>query len=261
MHILKRTAKALIVISLSVSLLVACSGKEEKVTASKDEKATTTNEQEKITQSQKQDQSEPVEEKVDTLENLPSNHTFLIPIPEGISKKDIPTHLVKDEHGNDIKIKISIQGKTLFVNAPDRGYQEGSYYEFHLPKTVINGKEIKEERFNFTIRKDETPKSVETKSEVHTKKDDENNHQGGTSEGENSSTDARKLIAKFLGMNPPEAINIQHYGKTKDGKEGYTARNNPEFVGHTGGTMLIGWFAIDPKTKEVTEIQPTDMKN
>ncbi|WP_240514689.1 hypothetical protein [Bacillus cereus] len=72
-------------------------------------------------------------------------------------------------------------------------------------------------------------------------------------------TDARKLIANFLGMNPPEAINIKNHGKTKDGKEKYTARNNPEFVGHTGGTMLIGWFAIDPKTKEVTEIESTDV--
>ncbi|BCC10505.1 hypothetical protein [Bacillus cereus] len=87
------------------------------------------------------------------------------------------------------------------------------------------------------------------------------NHQGGTSEGESSYTDARKLIAKFIGIDPPEAIHIQHYGKTKDGKDGYTARNRSEFTGNTGGSMLIGWFAIDPKTKEVTAIEPTDMKN
>ncbi|EJS78646.1 hypothetical protein [Bacillus cereus] len=183
---LKKVGTALITISLSVSLLVACSNKEETAT-----------------QPQQQDQSKPVE-------------------------KSEPK-----ETGNITNKKETTQPQQQDQSKP---------VEKSEPK----------EAGNITDKKEATQPQQQDQSKPVEKSEPEVT-------STITDTDARKLIANFLGMNPPEVINIKNYGKTKDGREKYTARNNPEFVGHTGGTMLIGWFAIDPKTKEVTEIESTDM--
>ena len=182
---LKKVGTALITISLSVSLLVACSNKEETAT-----------------QPQQQDQSKPVE-------------------------KSEPKETGNITDKEETATQQQDQSKPAEKSEP-------------------------KETGNITDKKETTQPQQQDQSKPVEKSEPEET-------STITDTDARKLIANFLGMNPPEAINIKNYGKTKDGKEAYTARNNPEFVGHTGGTMLIGWFAIDPKTKEVTEIESTDM--
>ncbi|PFD86443.1 hypothetical protein CN275_20890 [Bacillus anthracis] len=251
---LKTVGKTLITISLSASLLVACSSQKETATQpqqqdpskpvekSEPQKTENVTAKEETTQSKEQDQPKP------TQKSEPQETSSITTKEETMhsQKQDQPKPTQKSE-----------PQETGSITAKEETTQSQKQDQSNPAQ-----KSEPSETGSIATKKEPTQSQKQDQPKPAQKSEPQETGSITTKEETNiiSDTDARKLIAKFLGMNPAEAINIKNYGKTKDEKEGYTARNNPEFVGHTGGTMLIGWFAIDPKTKEVTEIEPTDMK-